>query len=161
MYQLCYSIFKMGSQRLRDPRPPSLSVINPSSQVLQSVVSLALLPHGSWRIQYSANHFCCILYSTREVTIYEKHCCGDPGLSQLSLQDRSSGDKKKKKNRWKNRLDQTQLKSQFSNGISIWHRSSSAVLGCGKGFFINNSLEPFLADWMKSSSPLMLRYYSY
>lgn len=45
---------------------------------------------------------------------------------------------KKKKKRWKIRLDQSPLKSQFSNGISIWHHSSSAVLGCGKGSYINN-----------------------
>lgn len=66
-----------------------------------------------------------------------------------------------KKNRWKIRFNQSPLKSQISNGISIWCHSSSAILGCGKDFFIKQLPEPFLADLMKSLSPLILRYCSY
>jgi len=96
-----------------------------------------------------------VFYTAQETYLSKKNTavvilaslCSHPGWEQWGG-----------RNGLKIRFDQSPLKSQSSDGISIQHGSSPATPGCRKDFFKNQLLEPFSADLPKISSPLMLTY---
>lgn len=160
MYQLFVTLFlnKVGSQKATQPKstkPPCIkSLILKHSHLWSPWLYFCTVSEGFSTLQTISAVFC----TAREEYLSKKNIAV---VILASVCSPSRTGAVGKKNRWKIRLDQSPLKSQFLNGISIWHRSSSAILGCGKGFSIKQFLESFLADLLKSSSLLMLRYYSY